>query len=504
MAYRCDVVTIGSTATTRFSLKSDSIVPIFSKFNSRNFRYTMYNRNFRVSALRPNSEEFVRKSLSYKGFGDQESTMMRSGHLWARVILLACCAMGSKAFAQDVLINPTGTLESVGTDLSTGFDMGFADGANLLPVQYEYGGGGPYGFQGGPGGAVYERPIPNQRMVFSGNPNDRQYYSYEGLFFRMEYLNWDFKSPNSVMGESTLLTKNITKPFLIDPYTTTTVTGYGEVSTLDSLNLHNSNGVRGTFGVPLTFGSFEGSAFGFHIAEETFNAGTIDASSVHPLRLNSLTLGGDTTDLFRIYTADYNVNYTSKLYGAEANLIFDGTGSNFLTFNPIAGFRFMNLSETMEESGIFESSSVSAFRSEVNSYTLNNMYLPQAGVRVQFETKWFTLQFDPKVAIGLNDNSNKVSSVNYTAPGDAYLESKQNAKSFMQMVDLGMTGRVPVSERFSITLGYNFLWMGQISRASHNVAYNINTDGSNDVHVDPRLTDMFFQGGSIGGEFVYR
>jgi len=285
----------------------------------------------------------------------------------------------------------------------------------------------------------------------------------------------------------------------------------GKVSTLDPLNLHNGDGVRGTLGIPLTFGAFEASAFGFHLVEESFNAGPIDGTAFHPFRLNSLTVNGAADDLFRVYTADYNVNYTSKLYGAETNLVFDGIGGEFLTFKPIAGFRFMNLSETMEESGVFESSVVSAFRTDVESTTINNMYLPQAGMRFQLENKWFTLQFDPKVGIGLNDNSNKVSSKNFTAPGDPYLESKENSKAFMQMVDLGLTGRVPVSERFSITLGYNFMWLGRISRASHNVAYDISASDvtdpstySNNVHVDPRLTDMYFQGGSIGGEFIYR
>jgi len=473
----------------------------------------MYNRNFRVSALRMHFVKNVRKSLSYKGFGDQESTMMRSGHFWARVVLLAACAMGSKALAEDVLINPTGTLSSDGFDVISKIGEDLADGVDLLPVQYGYDDGmgyGPSGFQGGPAGTVYERPIPNQRMVFSGDPTSRQFYSYEGLFFRVEYLNWDFKSPNSVTGESTLLTKNITEPFIVSDFSTLGG-GLGKVSTLDPLNLHNGDGVRGTLGIPLTFGAFEASAFGFHLVEESFNAGPIDGTAFHPFRLNSLTVNGAADDLFRVYTADYNVNYTSKLYGAETNLVFDGIGGEFLTFKPIAGFRFMNLSETMEESGVFESSVVSAFRTDVESTTINNMYLPQAGMRFQLENKWFTLQFDPKVGIGLNDNSNKVSSKNFTAPGDPYLESKENSKAFMQMVDLGLTGRVPVSERFSITLGYNFMWLGRISRASHNVAYDISASDvtdpstySNNVHVDPRLTDMYFQGGSIGGEFIYR
>lgn len=432
--------------------------------------------------------------------------MMRSGMIWAQLVLLAACAIEPRAFAQDVLIDSSGVLSP--SALKSGID--------LLPVQFDDGGAGPYGgsaaFQGGPGGSVYERPIPNQRMVFSDDGSSRQFYSYEGLFFRVEYLNWDFKTPNSVMGESTLLTDNITQPFdvtgFLDPALDTS--GVGKVSVLDELTLHNSNGVRGVLGVPLTFGTFEAGAMGFHIAEESFNAGPIDGSTTNPFRLNSFTVNGQTTDQFKVYTSDYNVNYTSKLYGADANLIFDGISGDYLTLKPIAGFRFANLSETMEESGIFESSTVPAFQSEIVSTTLNNLYIPQVGMRFQFETKWFTLAFDPKVGLGLNDYYNKVSS-NNIFPGGGYLESKDSSNALMQMVDLGVTGRVPVSEYFNITLGYNFLWLGRVSRASHNVAYDAEaTDPtdistySNNVHVDSQLTDMFFQGASIGGEFIYR
>lgn len=430
--------------------------------------------------------------------------MMRIGHFRAQLILMALIAIGSGAYAQDVLIDSSGNLSrSAGKSLPD---------FNLLTVQYDPTYGGPPSFQGGPAGSVYERPIPNNRMVFSDNGSERQFYSYEGMFFRLEYLNWDFKTPNSVMGESTLLTKDITEPFdvtsLLDPSLSTS--GLGKVSTLDPLTLHNTNGVRGVLGIPLTFGSFEGSAFGFHIAEESFNAGTINGSTEHPFRLNSFTVNGATTDVFKPYSSDYGVNYTSKLYGAETNLIFDGISGDALTFKPIAGFRFMNLTETMQESGVFESSTVAAFRSDIESDTLNNLYVPQIGMRIQFESKWFTLAFDPKFGLGLNDYSNKVSSNNILS-GDGYFESKDSANHLMQMVDLGLTGRVPVSEYFNITLGYNFMWLGRISRASHNVAYDVNaTDPtdlstySNNIHVDTRLTDMFFQGASIGGEFIYR
>lgn len=435
--------------------------------------------------------------------------MMIPGRAWTRLVLLAACAFTAQASAQDILINPSGTLLSDAFGSSAAHSTDLSHEADLNTVQY---GGDPSGqaycppsFQGGPDGMVYERPIPNQRMLFSGNPKDRQFYSYEGLFFRVEYLNWDFKRPgDTMMGESTLVSKDITVPFLLDGFVDPSLaTGYGKVSTLEPIALNNTNGVRGTLGIPLTFGSFEASALGFHIAEETFNAGAITGTYQNPFRLNSFTVGGETTDLFRVYSSDYQVNYTSKLYGAETNLFFDGMGGQYLTYKPMAGFRFLNLTEEMEETGTFESIAISPFQTDIRSNALNNLYIPQVGVRLQFESKWFTFAFDPKIGLGLNDYYNKVSSNDLT-PGEGYLESKDSSRNLMQMVDLGMTGRVPVSEYFSITLGYNFMWLGRVSRASQNVAYDVNPDLSNNIHVDTQLTDMVFQGASIGGEFIFR
>lgn len=476
----------------------------------------MYNRNFRVSAPRLESPDSSRKSLARKGFGDQGSTMMTRGHVWVPVLLLAASALVSQAPAQDVRIDSSSGTLSQGLFEPASF---FAPAEkqsreeprkfNLLPVQYDYGpspySAGPPSFQGGPSGAAYERPIPNQQMVFSGNPNERQFYSYEGVFFRTEYLNWTFQRPgDTMMGESTLVTKDPTIPFELDGFgDPLTASNFGKVSTLEPIAFNGTSGVRGVLGVPLTFGSFEGSAFGFHMAEESFDAGPIDGTVFRPFRINSLTIGGDVTDAFRPYSSSYKVNYTSKLYGAETNLIFDGLSNDALTLKPIAGFRFMNLSETMEETGILVAPPVAPFASEVNSTTLNNMYLPQAGVRCQLETKWLTFAFDPKFGLGANDYYNKVSSNNYL-PGSGYLESKDSSRNLMYMVDLGLTGRIPVSEYFNVTLGYNFMWLGRVSRASDNVAYDLNDDLTNNVHVDTQLTDMVFQGASIGGEFIYR
>ncbi|MFO1022123.1 MAG: BBP7 family outer membrane beta-barrel protein [Planctomycetales bacterium] len=426
-------------------------------------------------------------------------------------VMLATLAITiSSVEAQDVWLEPGGELsQTVGETTSKIL-------ADILPVQgYMPQGMPPYGAppyaQEGSDGALYQRPIPDRPMWFSSqDPHQKEFRSFEGWFVRAEYLNWTFQRPGNVLVGAPIW-DNLTNP---DRPTNRTFnlgtdsdpilyTGFFKNPSLEPIGLNNANGARGTLGIPLTFGSLEASVFGFHSVASSFSAKPQEGTIRNPFYAVSTYVDGVPGDIptFFLFDAGFTENYSSSLYGAESNLIFDGIGpTTFFSIKPMAGVRYLCLSEELAVQGATTDigNSEPIHRGFISTSD-NRMWMGQAGLRFQFDLPRFTFTFDPKYALGSNSFANDVGTLNMAGSGKTWDKSTNIAN----LVDLGMTGRIQLSEYFTFTAGYNFIWLGGVSRAGNNLQYNVNGTMPA-VYVDSKKTDMTLQGFSVGGEITYR
>lgn len=430
-------------------------------------------------------------------------------------VMLATLAITvSSAAAQDVGLEPSGEL-SLSVEESTSKIL-----SDILPVQGYAPPGMPYGgasylppyAQEGPDGALYQRPIPNQPMWFSsGDPHQKEFRSFDGWFVRAEYLNWTFQRPGDVLVGAPIwdaqTNPDATKQRDFNVGTNNNpniVTAFFRNPSLEPIGLNNVNGARGTMGIPLTFGSIEASVFGFHSANSSFSAKPMDGTYLYPFYAVSTYVNGapGTVPTFYLFDAGFTESYSTSLYGAESNLFFDGISpTTFFSLKPLAGFRYLNLSEELAVSGASTLlGNASPFARGFTSSADNSLWMGQAGLRFQFELPRVAFTFDPKYALGANCYSNNVSALNMAGTGTTW----NKATNIANLVDLGFTGRVQLTEYFTLTAGYNFIWVGGVSRAGNNVQYNSTGGAVPGVYVDSKRTDMTLQGVSVGGEITYR
>ena len=378
-------------------------------------------------------------------------------------------------------------------------------------------GGTGYPYPPGYGtGPIPEGSIPEAPMWFSRtDPSRWRFGDPTGWFFRTEYLNWDFKRPgDTLLGAPILGISDPTTPFPVFDFSIPPAQiGSAVVPSLKPMRLDSQSGVRGTIGIPLTFGSFEASMTGFSKASETISFGPDtyldpDVNVIFPLFTGTSTLvNGLPSQNIELYNDTFLAAFTSRLWGTETNLFLHGSSTNFFTFMPIVGFRYLDLEETLNQRGNFVDplGLQPDVLSEIDSQSHNRLFTPQIGLRSQFDCKYFSFSFDPKYGMGLNSYNNMVRTNHFRSNADPEVITRNSAAQMAHVLDLGFTGRIHLTPNFSLTAGYNYIWLGNITRAHNNIYYNDNGDLPTPpgVVLSTKKTDMTFQGISMGAELKF-
>ena len=341
--------------------------------------------------------------------------------------------------------------------------------------------------------------------------NRRPFRSFDGWFFRTEYLNWNYSPPgNTVLGAPIQGVPDPTVPREIFDNSTVPPTplGFAAIPSLASMNLKSNNGVRGTIGIPLTFGSFEASALGFAKGHDLFFDNHLLGTQLNPFLGTSTFVNGQLGDNTQLYNSFFRADFSTKLYATEMNVFFDATESNFFALKPIAGFKYINLSESLSQRGQFVPAQIPGLptllpvNTGIDSWSTNNLFTPQIGLRTQFENKWLTVQFDPKFGLAADYYANNVSTNHFRSNADPLVFTRDMKTGLSPVIDLGLTSRFRVTKCFTLTAGYNLLWLGRVTRPQNNIYYNDNgpLPTPPGVVVRTQYTDMLLYGFSVGGE----
>lgn len=175
--------------------------------------------------------------------------------------LLAACALWPSALSAQWM-PPQEQPPMMGYAPESG-PIQLAQGYAPQPGMDYYGDGSEYGGQVyAPGPLPWERDgdSPFRKFLKEVMPN---------TYFQMEYLSWNIDDIGAgAVGAGTLLTPDVRNPLRFGLFDVDNFTGQDfRVPTTEPISFEKLSGLKGTFGVPLTIGTFEISAFALEDGE---------------------------------------------------------------------------------------------------------------------------------------------------------------------------------------------------------------------------------------------
>lgn len=424
-----------------------------------------------------------------------------------------------------------------------------------------YGPNGP--LPAGPGRTIYEQLPDDQGWLYEDSPLERALKNaFRHAYFRTEYLLWDISDPgDNILGAPTNLTLASNNSILPIPvsevpaFFLTDQNGNQIVAvqpSLDKVFTNENNGIRMTFGLNSTeAGTFEASVFALQSSTSRMGFpdyrnldldgdGVVDVSGLTPIDTNGDGLldnfsssnivdavaqavlidgqlpAGD--NFLLVNDLDYQSSLKTKLWGSEANFLFAPFNPNSpLVTMPFIGFRYLNFSEDLRQSGLYTFNDFDfttglptsqVVSRKIDSTTINNVYGPQIGLRAELRSKWFVLGAQPKVMMGLNSYRAELSTVQVLGPNDPSQSLYEKNTTFGIVGDLEVYSRLNLGDHLSAFVAYNFLWTGLITRPADNIVYNIQsaTGGQpqqSDFGLDIDFSGAILQGISVGAQLEY-
>ncbi len=123
----------------------------------------------------------------------------------------------------------------------------------------------------------------------NGNSAFRQFLRevMPNTYFQIEYLSWDVDDIGAgSVGAGTLLTDDVRNPIPFGLFDVDFLSGQDfRVPTTEPISFEKLSGLRGTFGVPLTFGTFEVSGFALEEGEAGIRNSVPGFSAIRPFRV---------------------------------------------------------------------------------------------------------------------------------------------------------------------------------------------------------------------------
>lgn len=385
----------------------------------------------------------------------------------------------------------------------------------------------------GPSNTIYEQLPDDLGFMHQDSPlEDALKNLFRHSYYRGEYLLWSASRPGNVLlGNVPPAGFLQQQPFspILNPNTFDVSDPLGNPATavepsLYAFDVKNLSGYRGTAGFNIGPGNFELSAFVLARRKNEFDGSALMTAAIPdtPTTIGvpanyiaqSITIDGAAGTL--LYTTGYIAIMQTSIWGAEANYILDapnaGTG-DWWTFSPIAGFRYFNYLESLNQFGGYDyvpdptqpTTTAQALRS-IYSRSNNNVYGPQIGMRAELSISKVTFGAEPKIMLGLNSYTDKMSTLNVNDPAltpndNTVYNFQKTATVFSPMADLRAYTRIQVSQYAHVYAAYNLMWVGSISRPYDTVGYNMLSGGGG--MFSPKFTDSIIQGLSVGAELRF-
>ena len=124
----------------------------------------------------------------------------------------------------------------------------------------------------------------------------------------------------------------------------------------------------------------------------------------------------------------------------------------------------------------------------IYSKTENRVFGPSIGARTEFKHSRFTIGAEPKFTFGFNRNNNQVATEQLFQPSDPRIVTVDKNNEFSPTFQVSVYAKVNVNEHFRCFVGYDYLFVGQISRAFNIIDYNEDRTAANPA-VGTRVRD---------------
>lgn len=332
-------------------------------------------------------------------------------------------------------------------------------------------------------------------------------------WLRVEYLHWRFENPGDRLLGSPLST--VEHPQLMFPVfdlnEPASLIGVARVPTIDDVNLTDNQGLRLTYGIPLTFGELELSGFMFERADAV-GAETMLNQPRLPgqfpfFAATSTFLNGIPFNNVQLWDQSFRYEYKADLWGADARFVWQGGSiGEGLHIKPIVGARVLNLDEQLIQTGVYTGGGALP-RPQigiVDIKTRNYFWGPMIGARVELAHRWFQIGVDPSVTLGLNTYEARVKTLNFVSIFDPELVTKTNQTDFSPVFEAKAWLRVPVTENLSLYGGYSVLYAPKTARPASSVTYDvISATGRSNVHARKNLEEWDAHGFNVGLEYRF-
>lgn len=341
-----------------------------------------------------------------------------------------------------------------------------------------------------------------------------------GMWFRLEYLSTNIDNPgNQLLGAPLSAVADPRQPFdVVLPNGAITTARVLDTSSVD---FDNINGIRGTWGVPLSMGHVETMVWGTENSTSVINTDELPATD--PLQdveviATSLLTGGLPGSSVILYDAAFQARYSTEIFSAESNLYYAYRNPRLgLRILPAFGFRFVDYDEALTQRGVYDNSSglnaggvlLSPLVRRIESVVDNDVYGLQTGLRTEFVHQFFTLGLEPKVALGYNHYEGRVSTSDLRdspyppIADDGVTENKETDNAVAPYFDFNMYAKVHLSESLYLRVGWNYTMFTNMSRAADNIYYNDNGI-ANPPAVGARLDEeaLGVSTFTLGGEYI--
>ena len=185
-------------------------------------------------------------------------------------------------------------------------------------------------------------------------------------WIRLEYMNYDSKRPGShMLGANSSM---VSEDRLRNGFTATAGgfdIGIATVPVLDSIQLKNTNGMRGTVGMMFNEGGLEFNVWGLKENDSSFWMNDLGAQGFGPspagglppdpiFAATSTDENGELGNNFFLYDHSFGARYVQDVWGAGVNYIaYDSNIGEGLKLMPILGFRYLKVNEGLFQVGVF-------------------------------------------------------------------------------------------------------------------------------------------------------
>lgn len=316
-----------------------------------------------------------------------------------------------------------------------------------------------------------------------------------GLWFRLEWMSTNIDSPgNTLLGAPLANIPDPRQPFdvLLPGGAITTA----RVLDTSAVNFDNINGLRGTLGIPLSFGHIEGMVWGTENSTSRINTNELPATNpLQPVEViaTSLLTNGAPGSTVILYDAAFRALYSSDIFSAELNLYYGWRNPRLgLRTLPVAGFRFVDYDEKLVQTGVYNNTSglnpggilIDPLVRRIESRVDNDLYSLQAGFRSEFAHQHFTLGVEPKLAVALNHYQATVNTFDLRdSPYDPVVDdgatkSIETQNLVAPYFDLNLYAKIHLTQSIHLRVGWNYTVFSNISRADDNIFYNDNGIGN--------------------------